>query len=53
VAIKLKNISKAYNNLMVINNFNIELKNNKIICLFGPSGCGKTTLLNIITGIQG
>lgn len=52
VEIKLKNIKKTYNDLMVIENFNMSFSSDKIHCIFGPSGSGKSTLLNIITGIE-
>ncbi|MCD2345525.1 ABC transporter ATP-binding protein [Clostridium guangxiense] len=49
--IKLEDIKKKYNNLKVIENFNMSFSSDKVHCIFGPSGCGKSTLLNIITGI--
>lgn len=49
--VKIVNLSKSYNGLQVIRNFNFTFEEGKIYCLFGPSGCGKTTLLHIIAGI--
>ena len=49
--IKLEKIFKKYDNIQVMNDFNIELNDNNITCLLGPSGCGKTTMLNIIAGL--
>jgi len=49
--LKLRNISKNFENFEVIKNFSLELKENKTTCLFGKSGCGKTTLMNIICEI--
>lgn len=49
--IKLEDIKKKYNNLKVIENFNMSFSSDKVHCIFGPSGCGKSTLLNIITGL--
>lgn len=49
--IKLEDIEKKYNNLKVIENFNMSFSSDKVHCIFGPSGCGKSTLLNIITGL--
>lgn len=50
--IKLENIKKSYNDLTVIEDFNMSFSSNKIHCIFGPSGSGKSTLLNIITGVE-
>ena len=49
--IKLINISKKYDNLILLKDFNIDFEKNKITCLFGPSGVGKTTIANIVAGI--
>ncbi|HHZ01623.1 MAG TPA: ABC transporter ATP-binding protein [Tissierellia bacterium] len=48
---KLINISKKYNDLELLRDFNISFERNKITCLFGPSGVGKTTIANIVAGI--
>ncbi len=45
--IELKNISKKFNDLQILKNFNIRFEQDKITCLFGPSGVGKTTIANI------
>lgn len=50
--LKLENIKKLYNDLTVIENFNMSFSSDKIHCIFGPSGSGKSTLLNIITGVE-
>lgn len=50
--IKLENIKKKYNDSVVLNNINIDFKENKIYIIKGISGSGKTTLLNIIGGID-
>lgn len=49
--IRLVNISKRFDDLTVLKNFNIAFEKNKITCLFGPSGVGKTTIANIVAGI--
>ncbi len=49
--IRLVNISKRFDDLTVLKNFNITFEKNKITCLFGPSGVGKTTIANIVAGI--
>ncbi len=49
--INLFNVSKKYDDLTVLKDFNISFEKNKITCLFGPSGVGKTTIANIVAGI--
>ena len=61
IDIEVKNLTKTflqpdsknkhkYKYLNVLNNLNLEVKNNEVISLIGPSGSGKSTLLNILSG---
>ncbi|MFK4784837.1 ABC transporter ATP-binding protein [Fusobacterium sp. MFO224] len=50
--IKIKNISKSFDDLKVINDISFEIGEKEIVCILGPSGCGKSTLLNIIAGLN-
>lgn len=47
---KLKNITKLYNNDKVLNDINFSFEKHNIIGLIGKNGVGKTTLMKIITG---
>jgi len=49
--ISLNNVSKKFDNLQILKNFNISFEDNKITCIFGPSGVGKTTIANIAAKI--
>jgi len=49
--IVLNNISKQFDDLQILKNFNITIDYNTITCLFGPSGVGKTTIANIAANI--
>jgi len=49
--IKLIDVSKKFDDLTLLKDFNISFEKNKITCLFGPSGAGKTTIANIVAGI--
>ena len=48
--LKIDNISKTYEKINAVNNFNLDLYSNEIFCLLGENGSGKSTLLNIISG---
>lgn len=48
VAIKIKNISKAYKKLYVLENVNYEFEYGNVYCIMGKSGSGKSTLINIL-----
>lgn len=50
--IRLNNISKQYNNSIVLNKINLIFKEGQINCIMGPSGIGKTTLLRILMGLE-
>ena len=51
MAIKLVNISKKYDDKIVLDDFNHNIKDGVTTCIMGPSGHGKTTLLRIIMGL--
>ncbi len=51
-AVDLKNISKEYNDVTVLDNINLYIRKNEFLTLLGPSGCGKTTTLRIIGGFE-
>lgn len=50
--IELRNISKEYSGVKVLENINLKIKKNEFLTLLGPSGCGKTTTLRIIGGFE-
>ena len=50
--IELKNKTKQYDDLVVLDNLNLDIKKNEFLTLLGPSGCGKTTTLKIIAGFE-
>lgn len=49
---ELKNITKAYGDNVVLDDFNLKVYENEFITLLGPSGCGKTTTLRIVGGFE-
>jgi spermidine/putrescine transport system ATP-binding protein len=50
--IDLRNISKEFDNTLVLQNINLYIRENEFMTLLGPSGCGKTTTLRIIGGFE-
>ena len=46
--IKAQNLSKSYQNLQVLKNINLEIKQGELACIVGASGAGKTTLLQLL-----
>lgn len=48
--LKLQNITKIYQEKVVVNNVSLEIQSGEILVIVGESGSGKTTLLNIISG---
>ena len=50
--IKVKNLSKSFNNQLVLDDISIEIKKGDFISIVGPSGAGKTTFLNILGTID-
>ena len=50
--IELKNITKSFDGVPVLQNVNLDIYDNEFITLLGPSGCGKTTMLRLIGGFE-
>jgi alpha-glucoside transport system ATP-binding protein len=48
----LKNVEKAYGEVKVLKDINLEIKTGELIVFVGPSGCGKSTLLRMIAGLE-
>ncbi|MDD2972935.1 MAG: ABC transporter ATP-binding protein [Lachnospiraceae bacterium] len=49
----LKNVYKTYGeNVNVVKDFNLEVKEKEFIVFVGPSGCGKSTTLRMIAGLE-
>ncbi|WP_136644565.1 ABC transporter ATP-binding protein [Tabrizicola sp. YIM 78059] len=48
----LKNVEKAYGEVKVLKDINLDIKTGELIVFVGPSGCGKSTLLRMIAGLE-
>jgi len=55
MALEIKNLSFSYaskkNKDLILNNLNLEVKQNQIVGLLGRNGAGKSTLFNLLTGL--
>ncbi|WP_135449136.1 ABC transporter ATP-binding protein [Tabrizicola caldifontis] len=48
----LKNVEKAYGEVKVLKDIDLDIKTGELIVFVGPSGCGKSTLLRMIAGLE-
>lgn len=49
--IEIKNLTKKFGKLNVLQNVSLSCKKGECIALIGPNGCGKTTLIKTILGM--
>ncbi|OPJ55722.1 ABC transporter ATP-binding protein [Clostridium oryzae] len=49
--IKVENITKRFNDKLVLDNISFHVKQGDVFGLIGPNGAGKSTLINIMTEI--
>jgi alpha-glucoside transport system ATP-binding protein len=50
--LKLSDVEKAYGDVKVLSDINLDIKKGELIVFVGPSGCGKSTLLRMIAGLE-
>lgn len=50
--LEVLNLSKVYENKLVLDNISFTVKPGEFLSILGSSGCGKTTLLRILIGIE-
>lgn len=50
--LQISQLSCGYNSENVLQNLDLQMERNEVLCLLGASGCGKTTLLKAIAGLQ-
>jgi ABC-type branched-subunit amino acid transport system ATPase component len=49
--LELKDVSKAFGGLQVIDRLDLVVGEREIVSVIGPNGAGKTTVFNLITGV--
>ena len=50
--INFVDISKSFDGNLVLDEFNLYIRENEFLTLLGPSGCGKTTTLRLLGGFE-
>lgn len=50
--VEVKNLTKSFGDLLVLDNVSFNIKKGEFLCVVGPTGCGKTTFLNLLTRIH-
>ena len=49
--IEIKNISKAFENILAVDRVNVTMKENTLFGLIGTNGAGKSTVLRMVAGV--
>lgn len=52
VAVRMKNVSIAFGERTVLENFDVEISAGEFVAIVGRSGCGKSTLLRSVVGLE-
>lgn len=47
--IELRNVSKQYDGVNVVDNVSLTIEKGKITSFIGPNGAGKSTLLSVVS----
>jgi len=50
--IQLKNVTKIFDGVTVIDKMNLNIRKGEFVTILGPSGCGKSTTLRMIAGFE-
>ncbi len=48
--LQIENLSVAYDEKVILEGIDLDIKRGEIACILGPSGCGKTSLLRAVAG---
>ncbi|MCR5753855.1 MAG: amino acid ABC transporter ATP-binding protein [Acetatifactor sp.] len=48
----IKNLSKRYEELTVLDNISLSVNKGEVVVIVGPSGCGKSTFLRCLNGLE-
>jgi NitT/TauT family transport system ATP-binding protein len=49
--VTIRGLSKRFDNVIVYDDFDLDIPRGALISVFGPNGCGKSTLINMVAGL--
>jgi branched-chain amino acid transport system ATP-binding protein len=49
--LSVRDVTKAFGNLIALDNVSLDVEERKVSILVGPNGSGKSTLINVISGL--
>jgi len=49
--LEIVHFKEDYENMPIIDDISLELRENEFVALIGPSGCGKSTIFNMVSGL--
>lgn len=52
LTIRARGLTKAYGEVLALDEFNLDVWEGSLLTLLGPSGCGKTTALRVFAGFE-
>jgi ABC-type Fe3+/spermidine/putrescine transport system ATPase subunit len=50
--VEFKGVTKAFGNIIAVDDITFEVSSGEIVAILGPSGCGKSTTLRLIAGFE-
>jgi NitT/TauT family transport system ATP-binding protein len=51
IHITIRGLSKKFQDVVIYDNFDLDIPRGRFVSVFGPNGCGKSTLINMIAGL--
>ena len=48
IKVKVRDLTKKFDDLLVLDHVSFDIKKGDFVCIVGPTGCGKTTFLNLL-----
>ena len=50
--LSVRGLTKAFGDLIAVEDVSLDVRDGEFLCLLGPSGCGKSTTLRMIGGLE-